>query len=324
MKNIRKRKDGRYEWRKQINLIPYQIINKNKKVVESKVRQLLKQLKNNYQTIQKTKTFINLAWQWFNTYKKEIKSGSRYSGILKLKFDNNPIFSKEINKITYEELEYFITHIKEHRQKAYCYYIIKGVYEEANKLKLIKENISQIISKPKNQSETGNWFTIKEQKLILDNLHMTPIKNEIMFYLMTGCRREEAINIKSNDINFDNNTIYINGTKTKKSKRYVNISNKYAEILKNNFENMFKKTNDYYTKTFQNFITHLGITNKKLHDLRHTFSTNLFYLEIPDKKRQYLLGHSSISITNDIYTHLDPNIKKEDILNLYKDLYPEF
>lgn len=58
--------------------------------------------------------------------------------------------------------------------------------------------------------------------------------------------------------------------------------------------------------------------NKKLHDLRHTFSSNLFYLEVPDKKRQYLLGHSSIAITNDIYTHLDPNIKKQDILNFIK------
>ena len=87
---------------------------------------------------------------------------------------------------------------------------------------------------------------------------------------------------------------------------------------------MFQKEKNYYTKAFQEYITKLGIKNKKLHDLRHTFSSNLFYLEIPDKKRQYLLGHASISITNDIYTHLDPNIKKQDILNLYKDLYPEF
>ena len=45
---------------------------------------------------------------------------------------------------------------------------------------------------------------------------------------------------------------------------------------------------------------------------------------MPDKQRQEYLGHSSIAITNDIYTHLDPTITKEDILNLYIDLYPNF
>ena len=324
MKNIRKRIDGRYEWRKQINHVQYQKINKNKKELEKEVALILKRIKGTIQLPQTSTSFISVAWHWYNTYKKDLRSGSRYNGIIKSKFDNNPIFNQAISRITYQELEHFITSIKEHRNRAYCYYVIKGVYEEAIKLKYTRENLSTLISKPKNEGEIGDWFTIREQKLILDNLNQTPIKNEILFYLMTGCRRREALNVKFEDINFDNNTIFINGTKTKKAKRYVNISSKYAKILKANFVDMFTHGQDYYTKKFQEYLISLGIQNKKLHDLRHTFSSNLFYLEVPDKKRQYLLGHSSIAITNDIYTHLDPNIKKKDILNLYKDLYPEF
>ena len=324
MKNIRKRIDGRYEWRKQINHVHYQKINKNKKELEKEVSLLLKQIKGTIQLPQTSSSFISIAWHWYNTYKKDLRSGKRYEGIIKSKFDNNPIFNKAIHKITYQELEHFNTNIKEHRNRAYCYYVIKGVYEEAIKLKYTKDNLSTLISKPKNESEIGDWFTLREQKLILENINQTPIKHEILFYLMTGCRRSEALTVKFEDINFDNNTIFINGTKTKKAKRYVNISTKYAKMLKTNFNEMFKNSEDYYTKKFQEYITSLGITNKKLHDLRHTFSSNLFYLEVPDKKRQYLLGHSSIAITNDIYTHLDPNIKKQDILNLYKDLYPQF
>lgn len=324
MKNIRLRKDGRYEWRKQINHIQYQKIKKNKKELEKEVRILLKQQKETLQITYSSSTFISIAWNWYKVYKKDMRSGDRYLGIIKSRFENNNLFNSPINKITYSQLENFITKIKEHRQRAYCYYVIKGVYKEAIKLKYTKEDLSSLISKPKNEGEIGDWFTIKEQKLILENLERTPIKYEILFYLMTGCRREEALNVTIDDINFENKTIFINGTKTKKAKRYVNISNKYAEILTTNFAKMFNKGKDYYTKEFQDYITSLGIKNKKLHDLRHTFSSNLFYLEVPDKKRQYLLGHSSISITNDIYTHLDPNIKKQDILNLYKDLYPEF
>lgn len=324
MKNIRKRIDGRYEWRKQINHVQYQKINKNKKELEKEVALILKQIKGSILLPQTSSSFISIAWHWYNTYKKDLKSGSRYEGIIKSKFDNNPIFNQAINKITYQELENFNTSIKEHRNRAYCYYVIKGVYEEAIKLKYAKDNLSLLLSKPKNEGEIGDWFTLREQKLILNNLNRTPIKYEILFYLMTGCRRSEALNVRFEDINFDNNTIFINGTKTKKAKRFVNISPRYAKILQANFNQMFKKSDDYYTKKFQEYISMLGIMNKKLHDLRHTFSSNLFYLEVPDKKRQYLLGHSSIAITNDIYTHLDPNIKKQDILNLYKDLYPKF
>ena len=87
---------------------------------------------------------------------------------------------------------------------------------------------------------------------------------------------------------------------------------------------MFKHDRSWYSNKFQEYLKSLKIKGHKQHDLRHTFSTNLFYLEIQDKKRQYYLGHASITITNDIYTHLNPNITKEDILNLYKDLYPKF
>lgn len=43
------------------------------------------------------------------------------------------------------------------------------------------------------------------------------------------------------------------------------------------------------------------------HLFRHTYATNLYYAGIDIKTAQYLLGHSSIQMTMDIYTHLDNN-----------------
>lgn len=43
-----------------------------------------------------------------------------------------------------------------------------------------------------------------------------------------------------------------------------------------------------------------------------------------NKRSQTNLERSSNVIANDIYTHLDPTITKEDIVNLYKGFYPCF
>ena len=143
------------------------------------------------------------------------------------------------------------------------------------------------------------------------------------FYYINS-RRNEGIDLKEEDINYKDKIIFINGTKSKTAKRYVPISEHFAQILKDNFQFMFKKSVKYYNEQSKKYFESIGIKNKTLHSLRHTYNTNLYYLGVTDKQRQYYMGHSSIIITNDIYTHLDPTITKEDILNLYKDLYPKF
>ena len=44
--------------------------------------------------------------------------------------------------------------------------------------------------------------------------------------------------------------------------------------------------------------------------LRHTFCTNLQRAGIDIKSLQYLMGHSSASVTLDVYTHTDYNSVK--------------
>lgn len=318
MKNIRKRADGRWEWRKQINNVPYQKIDKDYKKLVASVRNFLKPLKQI--ELKKSMSFIDIAWEWYNLYKKDIKSSSRYESVLRLHFDL-PLFKKDIGVITYIELERYLGSITEHRTADYCYLVIKGVYTEAYRRDLVKKNLGDLINKPKNRSVKGTQFSYAQQKLILDNLDKTPIAKEIIFYLLTGCRRNEVYDIQ---IDYDTLQIFINGTKREGAKRYVPISQTYANYLKENIHTMFKRTPRDYNERFKKFMDELGLTGKTIHTLRHTYSTNLYYLGVPDKQRQAFLGHSSIVITNDIYTHLEPNLKKEDILNLYKDLYPKF
>lgn len=323
MKNIRKRTDGRWEYRKMLDNKRYSLFASTQKALLQKIQQF--NPTNLYLEDKSSKYFYTLAVQWYELFKKgRIKSDDNYKMYIKSTF-NIALFNKNINSITLEELQRFLNSLsKTHRKAKYCYNIIKNVYKYALQKEIIKKNISQFLQAPVNKGVKGCAFTLREQQLILDNLDKTPIKYEILFYLLVGCRRTEAMNVKCHDINYDKNVIFINGTKTSSAKRYVNISSKFAEILKNNFNNMFTNNADYYTKQLKLYLNSLNIYGKTLHDLRHTFSTNLYYLGVPDKQRQYLMGHASIVITNDIYTTLDPTITKNDIIKLYNNLYPLF
>lgn len=72
-----------------------------------------------------------------------------------------------------------------------------------------------------------------------------------------------------------------------------------------------------------NNITAVQLIAKDItpHMFRHTYATNLYYAGIDVKSAQYLLGHSSIQLTMDIYTHLDNNkiLSAGDKLNSFFD-----
>jgi len=59
------------------------------------------------------------------------------------------------------------------------------------------------------------------------------------------------------------------------------------------------------------------------HLFRHTYATMLYYADADIKTAQYLLGHASIQMTMEIYTHLDAenNITAVDKINNF--LKPE-
>lgn len=80
---------------------------------------------------------------------------------------------------------------------------------------------------------------------------------------------------------------------------------------------------DYLTKVFiqktckNKKFKELGLNKVRLHDLRHSFATLLLGKKVHPKVVQELLGHSSITLTLDTYSHVLPSMKEEvaDILN---------
>ena len=65
-----------------------------------------------------------------------------------------------------------------------------------------------------------------------------------------------------------------------------------------------------FTRRFQRLLKKAGLPRVRLHDLRHLHATLLLQRGIPAKLVQERLGHSSITMTLDLYSHVTPEMQK--------------
>jgi len=72
----------------------------------------------------------------------------------------------------------------------------------------------------------------------------------------------------------------------------------------------------YISDAFRNAVKSLGYPKIRFHDLRHTHATMLLSKDVNPKIVSERLGHSTISITLDTYSHVLPNMQKEAVKNL--------
>jgi integrase len=150
------------------------------------------------------------------------------------------------------------------------------------------------------------------------------------FLLYTGCRRGEALAVTYEDIDWDKKVIHINkavgydgnepyikSTKTEAGCRDVILLDKLAErIPKNKHGLIFTNTlgKMYHDSNIQRKWKQWQRNNNTevtAHQLRHAYATILFEAGVNVKDAQTLLGHSTIAVTQDIYTHISNSRREE-------------
>jgi len=172
-----------------------------------------------------------------------------------------------------------------------------------------------------------------------------------MFAAFTGLRQGELLALTHNDIDFKENVIHVNksvkyimvdgvykavvsATKTPSSVRDVPILEPLKEPLKrhmrpdsniiqfNTSNILFASETGTYReasnvrKGWARAIKRLKINDIQFHGLRHTFCTLLAVMGVPLKTASILMGHSDISVTAKIYTHVDNQELKKGIEKL--------
>ena len=70
----------------------------------------------------------------------------------------------------------------------------------------------------------------------------------------------------------------------------------------------------------KSFLKKAGLPNIRFHDLRHSSATMLLGMQVHPKIVQEILGHSQISMTMDIYSHVLPSMQEEVMQKINKAL----
>ena len=210
--------------------------------------------------------------------------------------------------------------------------------------------------KSRQTQRKGNFLTKEELKEFLKLAQTATLSYFFpLVHLMsyTGLRQGEALALKWSDIDFENKKITVNKTavrikekqtlqtpKTKNSKRVISIDPNTLSILKSWKKDQIKiyfkngkhfEGDDNFIFTNQradwvhihNFIRYFKrfIAGHKLktitpHGLRHTHASLLFSAGVEPKNISDRLGHSTVQITLDLYTHITEEQRTDTVEKL--------
>lgn len=67
----------------------------------------------------------------------------------------------------------------------------------------------------------------------------------------------------------------------------------------------------YILKLFDRLLKEAGLPHMRFHDLRHSATTLLLSMGVNAEVVQEILGHSNISMTMDVYSHVLPSMHKD-------------
>jgi integrase len=223
--------------------------------------------------------------------------------------------------------------------------IVFSSLDMAEKMQLISKNYASFVHKPKLRRKELQVWDVKEVQHFLTLASKDPY-TYMAFHLalLTGMRQGEILGLRWIDIDFENHVLFVRqtlshdgkefipGAKTSSGVRSIALDQDTIHLLKRHLELVSKnKENKDYKDDGLVVCTKLGekipprmimrvwykllndsnLPKITFHDLRHTHASLLLKNNVHPKVVSERLGHSSIQITLDTYSHLLPNMQKE-------------
>ena len=262
----------------------------------------------------------NLSNDTLNTYRVHLNAFCRYVGE-----------DSTLDSLTNESVDGFILHLREHSKicditintylrtiRSFLYYTMDCGYLRRFKIVL-----------PRAEKKIKPTYTDDElyrllKKPDLDRSSFSEYRIWVFenYLLGTGNRLSSALNIKINDIDFENGTILLRKAKNRKQ-QILPLSKTLSDILKEYLAVRGGEGEDFLfcniygeqgnRKTFQQEVAKYNIqrsVNKtSCHLFRHTFAKKWVLSGGDIFRLQKILGHSDITVTREYVNMFSPDLQ---------------
>lgn len=231
------------------------------------------------------------------------------------------MYDFEVNKITRKVILDVLKPLNTKRiLRASTLAFIKAAFNLGLMSEKTQNNPAQFLKKDVAKKRV-RWLSEDESKRLLDTLENWPkphIADIYLFLYYTGARSNEVKSLTWDHIDLKNKTWLKPASLTKqKSSSYIPLLEKAIEILnrQDKERNLVFETKTYLMPDWLQITKKAGITDFRIHDLRHNFASMLVSKGVSLEIIGQLLGHSSYQTTKR-YAHLSHTALKEALEKL--------
>jgi integrase len=212
---------------------------------------------------------------------------------------------------------------------------------------LIPRNATEAVKPPQVRRKEIRPLTPEQVKVLLDAASGDRLEALYTLAVHTGLRQGEILGLKWEDVDLESGSLHVKRTlttarggprlaapKTKGSRRRVSLTKGAVDALRAHLARQREEIDragslwqgnglvfasvtgrpldrhDLTTRQFKPLLECAGLPREtRFHDLRHTCATLLLTKNVNPKVVSEMLGHSSIAITLDTYSHVLPNMQ---------------
>ena len=216
----------------------------------------------------------------------------------------------------------------------YIHAVLRRALNEAIKWELLTSNPTSKVTPPVPSKKAPQTLSVEQIRKLLEVVRGHPYYPIYLIAIGCGLREGEILGLETKDIDLENSQIAIRQTvvsirgktsinepKTPTAMRTVRIPSYVVEVLKNMplpQDGLIFKTSNSNPISPRNLLRHFheslvkaGLPRVSFHSLRHSYASIQLISGTHPKVVQEALGHSSIELTLNTYSHLIPNLQKE-------------
>lgn len=222
----------------------------------------------------------------------------------------------------------------------YYFRVLHAALDRAVKLGLISRNPADAVDAPRGGDSPARSISQEHEGMIFSLLEQQQHRLTVLFRvaIRTGLRRGELVALRWSDIDFDRAELRVRGGKTRNSRRTLSLPDDLVADLRNHWEFQalerlahvgWQEHGLVFPASSGKPLSSLGAIWEtiqrqagipeplyRFHDLRHTCATRLAEEAVHPRVAMEILGHSSIAVTMEIYTHVSSESQRDALSRL--------